>query len=613
MKRYPFLVPTAAFILAIHGCGDDDSASGPGGGTDGGATVDSSSGGADAGDGGTVRRAAPLPSHGSSVALSPDDTRLVVANREAGTVSVFGVDWSKGARPELTRLGEVAVGGEVSQVAVHPSGEFALALSRIDQKLVRIDDLRSTPKVGASVKTGSEPTGLGLTPFGDTAWVANFVDGTVLSIDTAKMTVSKTVDLNATIAASGRLGAGLTGRPALAHPRSIAVTNNGNNLDDDEFVYVTDFYAHQKVAVAPDGSNADVAKAAVVYKISVKNPAEVSIIELPPMVDMGFKDHKNGAAGCFPNQLLSMNIQGAFGYVLSICASPKGPIGPFTGPGFVACADPAATTCPGNAVGSCVNSKCTTNCSIDADCGANGGKCNANVCAGNTVNIKTTVAPAVSIIDLGAAKTIATVNLSKEFESSFVTRALPDDGNRRMPLTTTDISFVPGTVTAYVASKGSDALFKIDFNATYEASTIDAVGDPKAPFIALAPAGIDPSKLGRLPTGVAVAFKTHTEGSKLRFAFVNNENTRKVWVVDLDAQDLAGGGEGTRFVARSREIDVAKEPRSSPRRASSRPTPRPSLGSRESGSSRPVSVAGRSRGKPGPRARAVTSTASLTT
>lgn len=546
--RYSLVIPVIVGVAAsLHGCaGDGASPLGP-------AELASGDGGSsdlDGGDAGVARRMAPLPSRGSSVALSPDDTRLVAANRTAGTASVFSVDWTN-TQPDLAKIAEVAIGAEISQVVVHPSGDFALALSRADQKLVRIDDLRGTPHAGASAVTGSEPTGLALTPFGDAAWVANWVDGTVTAFDVATMTVAHTVDLNAVLAASGRLGP-VKGRPALAHPRSIAITNNGNALDDDEAVYVTDFYAHQKVAVAADGSNADVAKAAVVYRISVKDPNDVQIIELPPMADMGFKDHKNGTAGCFPNQLQAITIQGSFGYVLSICASPKGPLGPFTGPAVATCADD--TQCPGAVAGSCVGGKCTTNCASDATCGANGGKCVANVCAANPANVKTTVAPAVSIIDLGANKTIATVNLAREFETSFDARGLLDDASRRMPLTTTDLGFVPGTVTAYVVSKGTDALFRVDFNATYEASTIDAVGTPTVPFIPLAPAGIDVSRLGRMPTGVAVAHKLHAAGSTLRFAFVNSENTRNVSVVDLDAQDLAGRSEGTPLVVSSSAV-----------------------------------------------------------
>lgn len=529
-----------AVAAGTYACGSDDAGNTDPSSKDGdGTKVDGNAPGA--------RKLAPLPSRGSTIAISPDDTRVVAANRDAGTVSVFSVDWSE-SQPTVEKIAEVPVGAEVSQVVINPTGDFALALSRKDQKLVRIDDLRGTPKAGATVKTGSEPTGIALSPFGDTAWVANWVDGTVIVVQTATMEPKTTVDLNAALAASGKLG-DVTGRPALAHPRSIAITNNGNSIDDDENAYVTDFYAHQKVPLTADGSNADVAKAAVVYQISVKDPTKVKLIELPPMADMGFKDHKGGEAGCFPNQLLSMAIQGSFGYVLSVCASPKGPMGPFTGPAAASCN--TDNQCPGGAAGSCTAGKCTTNCSDDAQCGANGGKCVANVCQANAANIKTTVAPAVSIIDLGAEKTIATVNLAKEFETYFDSLQIPDDGKRVLPLNTTDIGFVPGTVTAYVVSRGTDALHRIDFNATYEASTIDSVGSPKAPFINLAPAGIDSSRLGRLPTGVAITHKLHTKDSQQRFAFVYGENGRTVSVVDLDTQDLAGRQEGTPLVVAS--------------------------------------------------------------
>ncbi|MBX3229667.1 MAG: hypothetical protein KIT84_04970 [Labilithrix sp.] len=552
--RWARLAPAFAALCAIlQACGDDDS--GPGAGP--GVTNDGGGGGDDAAPGDDVqaeppRKPSPLPTHGSSIALTPDDSHAVVANREAGTVSVFAIDWASGS-PVLTKSAELPVGGDVSNVAVHPSGRFALALSRIEQKVVRIDDLGGAPKLGPSLATGSEPTGIALTPMGDQAWIANWIDGTVFVVDTEAMTLKSTVDLNATLAASGLLGA-VAARPALSHPRSVAITNNGNNLDADETVYVTEFYAQHKVPLLADGSNADVAKVGVVYAIPVKDPNDVTIIELPPLADLGFKDHKNGTAGCFPNQLLSINIQGSFGYVSSICASPKGPGGPFTGPAAADCIDDGA--CPGALAGSCVAGKCTTNCTTNAQCGANGGVCNTTtfVCAPNTANVKTTLAPAVSIIDLGAAKTIATVNLAREFETSFDARNVPNDGNRRMPLTAMDVGFVPGTVTAYFPAKGADAVFRVDFNATYEASTIDGVGDPKAPFINLTPAGVDASRIGRLPTGIAVAFKTHTEGSTKRFAFVNGENTRNVAVLDLEAQDLAGRSEGTPNVVSSSDL-----------------------------------------------------------
>lgn len=534
------------FGIGLHaGCGGD----GGGGPSSGQPGAEDGGSGGSIGDGGSGLKGnaiAPTPSHGATIALSPDDSRLVVANFDSGTATVFAVAWTDGQAPTLTKLVELPVGAEPSAVVVHPSGTAAFVIARKDQKIVRIDDLGTeSPKVGAVAKTGSEPTGLALTPRGTTVWVASWIDGTVTGFDVEEMRASSTIDLNDTLAKAGYLGE-VSARPSLAHPRSIAITNNGDAIEDDETMWVTEFYAQTKTPLLPDGSNADVARTGLVYRIPLASKVATTV-ELPPMADMGFKDHKGGTAGCFPNQLLNITIQGGFGYVLSVCASPKGPQGMFTGPGAKTCA--LDSECPGQAAGSCANAKCTTNCTTDAECGANGGKCGANfVCQGNPANVKTQVAPAISIIDLGggttAAKTIATLNMAKEFDAEFTKRGMPDDATRRLPLTTFDIGFVPGTVTAYLPSRGTDAVFKIDFNATYEASNVDALGDPKAPFINLVPPGVDPSRVGRMPMGIVVAHALHPKDTATRYAFVANENTMNVSVLDLSAQDIAGRTEG---------------------------------------------------------------------
>jgi cytochrome c peroxidase len=498
--------------------------------------------------GGGVVKPLTQPSRGSTVSLSEDDTRAVVVNTDIGTASVFAIDYAAGVLPAVTKVGDVPVGAEPVQVVMHPNGTSAFVVARKDQKVVRIDDLGTAPKKGAEVAVGSEPTGIAIEPNGKMIWVTNWIDGTVMGIATDTMKVTTTIDLNAALAASGLLGQGITARPSLSHPRAIAMTNNGNNIDNDEVLYVTEFYAMQKVPLDATGSNADTAKVGVVYKIPLATKT-AQVIELPPMKDTGYKDINNGVSGCFPNQLSSIVIQGGFGYVTSVCASPKGPGGLSLGPAFAACS--TDTTCPGAVAGSCVASKCTTNCTVDTQCGANGGKCNAGVCAPNGAGVHASNVSAVSIIDLGGNKTIATVNLPKEFETYYNTLGTPDDANRRLPLNPLDIGFVPGTVTAYFPSSGTDAVFRVDFDATYAAETITSVGNAKNPFINLAPAGVDPSHVGRVPTGIAVAHKTRTEGSQTRFAFVANYATRNLSVVDLANQELAGLSAGTPVTATS--------------------------------------------------------------
>src|SRR6185295_14224200 len=122
-----------------------------------------------------------------------------------------------------------------------------------------------------------------------------------MTIDTKTMTIAATVDLNAALAQSGLLG-DVTPRPALAHPRSIAITNNGDANDGDETLLATEFFAQRSEPEKSDGSNADVAKEGIVYRVKLQDRS-VALIALAPLADLGFKDHGNGAAGCYPNQL----------------------------------------------------------------------------------------------------------------------------------------------------------------------------------------------------------------------------------------------------------------------------------------------------------------------
>src|SRR5690606_36406054 len=95
-------------------------------------------------------------------------------------------------------------------------------------------------------------------------------DGTVTSYDTTELTKKDTIDLNDTLAKSGWLG-NVAPRPSLSHPRSIAITNNGDAIEDDETMWVTEFYAQTKAPLAADGSNADVARSGLVYKIPLSD------------------------------------------------------------------------------------------------------------------------------------------------------------------------------------------------------------------------------------------------------------------------------------------------------------------------------------------------------
>ena len=73
----------------------------------------------------------------------------------------------------------------------------------------------------------------------------------------------------------------MAARPALAHPRSVAITNNKDDVEIDESVLVTEFFAQTKDALAADGSNADSAKQGLVYRISLRDKT-VKTRDVPP-------------------------------------------------------------------------------------------------------------------------------------------------------------------------------------------------------------------------------------------------------------------------------------------------------------------------------------------
>jgi sugar lactone lactonase YvrE len=402
-----------------------------------GSTTSSASGTGGAG-GGACTATAPGAVRGDAIAISPDDATLVVANRDAGTVSVLSVDWTGGV-PTPTKKAELAVGSEPWQVAIDACGKKAYVVVREDQKLVEIDDLDTTPAVGPSVAVGSEPTAVAISPNGTRIYVANWVDGTLMAFDDA-LAPKETLDLNASLAATGLLGA-VTSRPALAHPRSIAITNNGDASDADEKVVVTEFFAQRTAPDLADGSNADTSWEGLLYVASV-GQTSAQTLHLAPIADAGVVT----GAGCFPNQLQSVTLAGRRAFVTSVCASPRGPL-----------------------------------------------------------DVKAMTYPVVHAIDVdtGAPTTAGPLSLAKEVASFYDAHALPDDESRRNPLLANDLAFGSDGA-AYVTANGADAVFRFDLDATTGAVTTVGAGS-KAFVDLGDGAIADAAKRGENPVGLAAA------------------------------------------------------------------------------------------------------------
>jgi DNA-binding beta-propeller fold protein YncE len=212
-------------------------------------------------------------SRSSSIALTSDDARLVVVNRQKASVSVFRVREANGSDVNEPPV-EVAVGKEPRYVAITPDNKRALVTNTIEGSVSVIDLSAAKPaQIGERIKVGLEPRGIAITPNGTFAFVANFT--------TAEVTV---IRLGATPEVVRSIKTG-------GNPQAIAISNDGDKNDLDERVYVTRMFGETTDPVArPDGF--DDAKQGVIDTFTVgaavNGTAPAAQITLAPF-DSGFK------------------------------------------------------------------------------------------------------------------------------------------------------------------------------------------------------------------------------------------------------------------------------------------------------------------------------------
>lgn len=212
----------------------------------------------------------PPQSRSTSIALSSDDQRLVVVNRESDSVSIIRVrDEDDNDVEQL--IAEIPVGKDPRFVALSPDDKWAFVTNSGDGTVSVVDLKASDPAVVAEIPVGTEPRGIASTPNGKYAFVANHTSGDVTVIATEGWHVIATV-------------------PTGGNPMAIAISNDGDDEDRDELVYVTRFFGELIDPARPDGF--DDAKQGVVDVINVDaaigGQAQVNQVTLPPLADAGF-------------------------------------------------------------------------------------------------------------------------------------------------------------------------------------------------------------------------------------------------------------------------------------------------------------------------------------
>jgi DNA-binding beta-propeller fold protein YncE len=426
---------------------------------------------------------APTPTRvarttGGAVALSRDERIAVVTNRSAGSVTVFSLGLAKGlTQATIVRSFDTGAGSEPWAAVVGLDDDTAYVLFRNSQTVRRLTGLHGSPALeDVGVAVGSEPSAIAISPSGQKLFVANWGEGTISVITTRDFVAQVKIDLNQTLVDTGALGS-INSRLALAHPRALAITDNGDSNDLDETLYATEFFSQPTPGwVAPTADAADIARTGFVYPVSLRTGQPGKAIAIGPVKQTGFLDGKGQMTSCFPNQLYAAAVDSGRLYVTSMCTSPRGPLG------------------------------------VGQD--------------GNTNNFKTLFHPAVFVIDTAT-------NQELPLQGRLLTQVLDayyqkgeDATNERMPLIPNDIAFASSGPTgshAYLSALGADALYRLDYDG---AGNLLGIGDPGTRYV-------DVKSTHGLPVGVAVS-----KVSKPAFALVLTDANLYLSVVDLATQTM---------------------------------------------------------------------------
>ncbi|MEO1234950.1 MAG: hypothetical protein AAFZ18_39275, partial [Myxococcota bacterium] len=250
------------------------------------------------------------PSRTTAVDITNDDTVVAMVNTDDSSVSFFNAQEDSESR--LAKVASSAVpGAEPVAVIIHPDGKRAFVANRAAGSVARIVDIDNVrARLDGEQELGGEVMGLALTPSGRQLWAASWTQGTVSVISTDTMRVERTFDLGGT-------------------PFALAMTNDGDDQDDDEKVLITHFYAEARPGQSPETN--DLGKQGRVSVIDVSGSAPRDIVLNP--VESCFTGRLGDevvTTGCFPNQVNAITVHRAFGRTLafatSVAASPQGPV-----------------------------------------------------------------------------------------------------------------------------------------------------------------------------------------------------------------------------------------------------------------------------------------------
>jgi uncharacterized protein (TIGR03437 family) len=259
------------------------------------------------------------PTNSQPLALSADDSILAAANPDTNSVTLFDL---RGTTP--TKLAEVPVGEEPNGVAVSPDGSRVYVANTVSGTVSvlavnRLTNIYDT--VVATIRVGTEPYGLALTPRGRKLYVANARSNNVSVIDTATNAVVKTID-----AGFEPRGIAITNTPgAEDNAETVYVTQflalpipgKIDGFDDAKAGKVT------VIAAATDTVTGEITLDPILD--TGFKAAGDALKKIAPPATITEADLKF-VTGAYPNQLNNIALRGKYAFVPNTGASPNGPV-----------------------------------------------------------------------------------------------------------------------------------------------------------------------------------------------------------------------------------------------------------------------------------------------
>ena len=175
----------------------------------------------------------PGPTSSQNIAVTTDGTLLAVVNPDSDSVTFFDVGGDRNRK-----LAEVNTESEPNSVTFNPQGTRAYVANTVSGSVSVYAINRGAPIVArelTNIKVGTEPYALAMTPNGTRLYVANARSNDISVIDIITHRVYRTI-------------------PDVGfEPRGLAITNDGDEDDLDETVWVSQFLALPAANGKPDG------------------------------------------------------------------------------------------------------------------------------------------------------------------------------------------------------------------------------------------------------------------------------------------------------------------------------------------------------------------------